>query len=93
NQRFQTAHDTRGSRETGNRGTLPHGNSREHGGTGNQRAGGEICRREERRRAASKCFQEKTTDRDSRQGTTGGCGGADFLTFVRRHGGFATISG
>ncbi len=33
NQRFRTARGTGGGRETGNQGTLPHGNSREHGGT------------------------------------------------------------
>ncbi len=36
NQRFRTAHGARGGRETGNQGTLPHGNGREHGGTGHQ---------------------------------------------------------
>ncbi|MFN9908949.1 MAG: hypothetical protein ACK56F_22975, partial [bacterium] len=55
NQRFQSAHGTRGVRETGNQGTLSYGYSREHGGTGNDRAGGEVCRREERRGAFDEC--------------------------------------
>ena len=44
NQRFQSAHGTRGFRETGNQGTLSYGYNREHGSTGNDRAGGEVCR-------------------------------------------------
>ncbi len=47
----------------GNQGTLSHGDSREHGGTGNQRAGGEIYRLEERRRAADKrCQRRRQTE-------------------------------
>ena len=62
NQRFQSARGTRGIRETGNQGTLSYGYSREHGGTGNDRAGGEVCRREERRGAVDERGQEKTAD-------------------------------
>ncbi len=42
----------------GNQGTLLHGNSQKHGGTGNQRAGGEICRRQEGWRATGECGRE-----------------------------------
>ncbi len=42
---------------------MSHGDSREQRGTGNQRAGGEIYRLEERRRAADKRGQEKAADR------------------------------
>ncbi len=69
NQRFRTARGARGGREAGNQGTLPHGNSREHGGTGNQRAGVGDCRCEERRRAAGWCGHEAVAG-------GGGCGGA-----------------
>ena len=59
NQRFQSARGTRGNGETGNQGTLSYGHGREHGGTGDYRAGGEICRREERRGAADERGQKK----------------------------------
>ncbi len=62
NQRFQSARGTRGNRETGNQGTLSYGYGREHGGTGNYGAGGEICRREERWGAADEHGQEKAAD-------------------------------
>ena len=62
NQRFQSARGTRGNGETGNQGTLSYGYGREHGGTGNYRAGGEICRREERWGATDEHGQEKAAD-------------------------------
>ncbi|MFN9906313.1 MAG: hypothetical protein ACK56F_09350, partial [bacterium] len=62
NQRFQSARGARGFRETGNQGTLSYGYGREHGGTGNDRAGGEVCRCEERRRTVDERGQEKTAD-------------------------------
>ncbi len=85
NQRFQPAHGTRGNGETGNQGTLSYGDDRGHGGTRNQRAGGEICRLEERRGAADERGQEKAADRgrDGRRGATDGCGGAAALTCER----------
>jgi hypothetical protein len=75
NQRFRSAHGTRGNGETGNQGTLSHGDSREHGGTGNQRAGGEICRLEERDgeplTSAAKRRRQAEADAEEQQAAAG----------------------